>query len=161
MRLPVIKDGVVINVVEMDADTLCVDKATHQQMLADEDDGHRAALALWGADISERHAAIQQAKRNLFMASGFASAVKNQVREGKISGDGALTSVLTADAEVEAWQAKIADMKAQPLPERPILVRGRRWICPEGCILGPEGGQKGDIWTGEAYVRPAHEEDAA
>jgi hypothetical protein len=28
------------------------------------------------------------------------------------------------------------------------------WAPPEGCTLGPEGGNMGDVWDGQSYTRP-------
>lgn len=34
-----------------------------------------------------------------------------------------------------------------------VLADGASWLPPEGFIIGPDGGNVGDVWTGSSYLR--------
>lgn len=40
-----------------------------------------------------------------------------------------------------------------------VIIIGEGWNAPDGFTLGPDGGQIGDTWDGEKYVRPVVVED--
>jgi hypothetical protein len=155
MRLPIIKDGIVVNVIEIDEATAIVDKATHANLCASEEADYAQRYAEWQTQVAAVETAIAEARTQHFMASGIAVAVKTEAKGVDVeSAPAMLDKLLVAEAEVEAWAAKIADMQAQPLPEKPKLIRTARWMYPEGHIVGPEGGEIGDSWNGNAYIKP-------
>ena len=95
---PIIKDGVVVNVIELDEETDLVTAEQHQQMQSVEDDDYAQ--------------------------------------------------------QVEAWEEIEGER-----PERPKLTRAKRWIVPDGHEVGPEGGNIGEAWDGQAFTKsPAVEE---
>lgn len=154
MQLPLIKDGLVVNVVELDPGTVCVDKGTHKRMGLEENTAYAGRAREWRAELDARQAAIADAEQQLLAAATAAAVVKNAAR--KASGDAAATldRVLVAEAEVDAWVAKVAQMRMAAGPEKPAMVRAARWICPEGFYVGPAGGNIGDTWDGRAYTPP-------
>lgn len=160
MQLPLIRDGIVVNVIEIDEDTISASKGDHKRLSAEENAEYEARASEWRAAINAHAEAIKAAEMQLFPARGAANAVKSDVRKSQGDAQKALNRVLVADAEVEAWEAKVADMRVQPLPSKPQMVRGKRWICPDDAFLGPAGGAIGDLWDGKAYSKPTAAEKA-
>ena len=94
---PIIKDGVVVNVIELDEETEVVTAEQHQQMQSVEDDNYAQA--------------------------------------------------------VEAWEEIIKVDNEGERPERPKLTRAKRWVVPDGHEVGPEGGNIGEAWDGQAFAK--------
>lgn len=155
MQRPILKDGIVVNVVEIDEGTAIVTKAEHRQMSEAEEAEYANRLLIWQGAVKAAKTEISEVEVQLFMVTGMAAAAKADARNANGGAAAHLDRILVAEAEVEAWQAKLVDAKAMPLPERPRLERALRWIYPEGCLIGPEGGQIGDSWNGIKYTRPA------
>lgn len=156
MRVPLIKDGVVINVTEMAEGCAAVTKAEHRAQMAREDAEYEEQAAIWRGKLAERQAALAEAKTQHFMAVGVAQALRGDAKKG-LKGDAAeraLNTIVAAEDEVKAYADNIAEIEGQPLPERPRMKRAHRWIIPEGCEVGPEGGEIGDRWDGTVYSRP-------
>jgi len=106
---PIIKDGVVVNVIELDEETAVVTAEQHQQMQSVEDDNYAQAVEAWEEII-------------------------------KVNNGGALGRVPT---QVDGGER----------PERPKLTRAKRWVVPDGHEVGPEGGNIGETWDGQAFTK--------
>lgn len=154
MHLPLLKDGIVVNVVELSEGTRLVSKSEHREISKADEASYEASANGWRTKKAERAEEIKQAETSLFMAKGMATSVKAEAKSGGGDAQKALNRVLLADAEVDAWTAKIADMKARPGPDRPKLVRTKCWIVPEGHVVGDPGGNIGDVWDGSQYIAP-------
>ncbi len=156
MQRPLLKDGVVINVIEIDENTLVVCKAEHKQLQAEEDAAYTAQLEEWRAVIKARQGELGAASERLGMAKMTLSAMKVKVAEEK--GDAraalALKQILSMEADVEQNEQAVMALHARPIPAKPKLVRSTRWIRPDDCEIGPAGGNIGDRWDGKQYVRP-------
>jgi hypothetical protein len=156
MRVPVIKDGVVVNVIEMAPDTTAVTKAEHKDAMARERVEYEARAADWRKGVEAGRSVVKLAKQDLFMARGLERAARSGVAKSDLTGDAgahAARQLLTLGNEAAAHQDNVERLEAAPLPPRPRLERARRWIVPEGCIVGPPGGEIGDTWDGVAYTK--------
>lgn len=161
MQLPLIKDGLVVNVVELEPETACVDKAKHKEMSAAEDAEHGRRMDEWRAIANAHTLEIEKARQQLLLAHSAALAVKTAAKETKPGAEkAALDRILFAENEVEQWRAKVAELQGRPLPPRPKMERAKRWFYPDGHEVGPEGGNIGDLWDGKTYTRPAKEKAA-
>lgn len=153
---PVLKDGKVVNVIEIDGETQVVTKDRHKEMIAAEDADYAQRLGAWRALVQQRHNTIQAATDELSLARATVSALK--VTAGNEKDDRkaalALRQILSAEAGIAAIEQGIKVLRAEPLPEKPALVRPKRWFHPEGLEVGPAGGNIGDLWDGEKYTRP-------
>jgi hypothetical protein len=154
MQLPLIKDGLVVNVVEIEEGTLCCSKAEHKHLGAAEVADYEARAAAWRAEIAAHHEAIRQAELQHFMACGVAAAAKDKARQGDGNSAQLLKHVLTTDEEAAAYAANLTALRATSLPDRPAMHRARRWIMPDDHIIGPPGGNIGDTWDGKSYIAP-------
>jgi len=144
MQFPLIKDGIVVNVVEIDDATMCVSKAEHREMAAKEAADYTNRFNAWRREIVKRRDAISTAHTSHFMATGAAGVILAEARANAGDAAAMLDRVLVANAEVEAWAAKVADMKAQALLEKPRMIRAARWIYPDDHVVGPAGGNIGE-----------------
>ena len=154
-HIPLLKDGVVINVIELDDDCACVTKAVHKEMSASEEADYRKRLNAWRQRGQAHHEEIAAAKRKAFMALGIANALKVQTRgesRGNGNTDPFLRPILVADKDAEAWRNKVAELQAKPLPPKPKMIRTKRWFHPDDVIVGPSGGNIGDRWDGKRYI---------
>ncbi len=156
MQRPLIKDGKVINVIEIDDETESVTKAEHKEMLAAENADYAERMAAWRTAISAHQQTLAEARSRSFVAMGIANAMRIQaatatgrektVLENRIDG---------ADEQARAATAEVAALETAQLPKKPSLVRTKRWMCPPGVELGPAGGNIGDTWNGKTYTREA------
>lgn len=151
MQIPLIKDGRVVNVVEIGQSTLCVTKAEHRQLEAQENAKLEKDLSVWQAEIDAHSKAIEEVKLQYFMALGIAKKLKESAKDIKSDKSKLLDRILLADSEVEAWADKIADMKSRKLPKMPQAIKAKRWIYPDGFEVGPVGGNIGDFYENGKY----------
>lgn len=96
---------------------------------------------------------------------GTAVVTKGQHREAVAAEDAAY------QASLAAWRNKVAGMREvfqqtmrkagiaavlaeHALPAKPRLVRAARYVYPDGCEVGPAGGNIGDLWDGRSYRKP-------
>lgn len=154
MQYPLIKDGVVVNVVEVSESTLCLSKAEYKAMAAKDEAAYAEAVKAWRSALLIRRLEITEAETGLFMARGAAEVIKEQASGKKGKARDALDRVLSADGEVNAWEEKLAAARRAEFPAKPRLDRAPAWIVPEGHELGPVGGNIGDLWDGKAYSAP-------
>ncbi len=157
MQKPLIKDGIVVNIIEIGEHTLCVSKAEHKELEAQEMARYAADLVAWRNECQMHAKSIEEAKAGRFMAIGIVKAAKDAAKDSRIDPKHTLDRILMLDSEVEAWEEKLSRLKALGLPPKPQIQRAKRWILPEGHEVGPEGGQIGDIWDGKTYVKPVLE----
>ena len=157
-HIPLIKDGVVVNVVELDDDCACVTKAVHKEMSASEEADYRKRLDAWRQRGQARHEEIAAAKRKAFTALAVANALKLQARVER-RGNGNADPFLRRIKEAEAWRGKVAELQATPLPPKPKMIRTKRWFHPDDVIVGPSGGNIGDRWDGKRYIMPEEQSD--
>lgn len=156
MQLPLIKDGVVVNVVEFEAGTVCCNKAELKEMQAVENANYEARAAEWRGVIQRQKDELIAAETQLEAAMAVAGHARRKAESMRDAGnsDQALKHVLTTGAEVDAWRENVAALRSRPLPTRPTLFRPVRWIVPEGHEIGAPGGNIGDTWDGKAYISP-------
>jgi hypothetical protein len=156
MQLPVLKDGIVVNVIEIGEDTQIVTKARCKELIAIEDAEYAERIAAWREAVGELRKAHEDAAGALGMARMTVAAVKERARKvtGEAGAQEALRQILALEGDVTAHERKLAEIAARPMPEKPRLVRGKRWFHSDGLEVGPAGGNIGDRWDGVAYVRP-------
>ena len=106
-HIPLIKDGVVVTVIELDDDCACVTKAVHEGMSASEEADYRKRLDTWRQRGQAHHEEVAAAKRKAFMALGVANALKVQAKvecRGNGNADPFQRRILVAEKEAEAWR---------------------------------------------------------
>lgn len=156
MQLPLIEDGIVVNVIEIDDDTMIMTKDRHKELQAQEDAGYADRLAAWRKRSRACHGELNATMKRLGMANMTLSAVKIRAADEKQDAKAALLlrQILSMEADIEQHQRAVEIAQATPLPPKPRLVRAKRWFHPPECTVGPEGGNIGDRWDGKQYVRP-------
>lgn len=156
MRIPLLNEnGDVVNVIEMADGCQAVSKAVHHEMTTRELADYETRAKTWRVQLAERQTALDEAKQGHFMATGVEAALRAEATTG-LKGEAAeraLDAIVAAGNEVKAYSDNLAELESKPLPERPRLERAHRWIIPEGLRIGPEGGEIGDRWDGESYIR--------
>jgi hypothetical protein len=156
MQRPILRDGVVVNVIELDDDTEIVTKARHKELCVAEDADYAAKLAAWRGQVTDIQKAFAEAVERLDMARATASALKvraEDLQDGPQAGQ-VLKQILAVEKQIASHEASAAAQQAKTVPARPRLVRGKRWFHPEGLEAGPAGGNIGDLWDGKTYTRP-------
>lgn len=163
VQRPVLKDGVVVNVVEISDDTMIVTKDEHKQLMAKEDADYEQAAAEWRETVKGREAQIRDAAERLGLARMTVSALKVKAAEedSDTKAAQALRRILAEEEAVTQLEAELARISAGPLPPKPKLIRGKRWFHRYGFDVGPAGGNIGDLWNGQEYVRPEKEKVAS
>jgi hypothetical protein len=158
---PLIKDGVVVNVIEIEDDTQCLRKADYKRLTAAEDADHEAQMAEWRATVAKRQADIAEARQSAFIAVGVVNALKVQQaaeaekpRWKRLIPSHFESRITSAANQVRAAREKIAELEAQEMHPKPKLVRPKRWFHPDGLVVGPAGGNIGDRWDGKSFTRP-------
>jgi hypothetical protein len=158
---PLIKDGVVVNVIEIEDDTLPCTKARHKELAAIEQASYEAKFNAWRKVVMDHRQAILQARQAAFLAHGVLNALKVQAEAEKAKPKwkrllpSAYTSRISdAERQVADANRQIAELEALRLPEKPKPVRSKRWIHPDGHEVGARGGNIGDRWDGKKYTRP-------
>jgi hypothetical protein len=165
MQRPILKDRIVVNVIEIGEDTEIVTKSRHKELMAIEEADYARRAAAWRASVGERQLEVRQAAEKLTMAKMTLAAVKAQAGKAGVDATQLLKQILALDDEIAGHEKAVAELQAKPIQEKPRLDRGKRWFHPEGLEVGPAGGNIGDIWDGKAYTRPEkasreHEEAA-
>lgn len=160
MQRPILKDGVVVNVVELKPGTYCCAKAELRELMAEEDAAYAAQLAAWRETVKGMQRDMNTALANLDNARQVAGATQQRVMKARQSGkaksaDALLNSVLEAGEQVTAHEQRVAELAQRVPPEKPTFARPHRWVVPEGCEVGEPGGNIGDTWDGQRYVPPA------
>jgi hypothetical protein len=157
MQRPILKDGVVVNVVELDDDTMVTTKARHKELTAAEDAEYQAKIDEWRIAHGAHQAKITAAAEALAMARMTLGTVKAKADKEKneTKAAAALRQILTMEKDISAKEEDLAKIQGEPSPPKPVHKRGKRWFHPDGVEVGPAGGNIGDIWDGEKYVRPA------
>lgn len=162
-QIPIIKGGIVVNVVELEDGTTPVLKAIHRARLAEEDADYQRRFTEWRKTVTDRQTQIADAKQKAFMASGIGNALRSKLAE-----DAALpprkrpvanmdAPIAAADADVKLWLSQVDSLMSAPLLPKPAPKRGKRWVYPDDCIVGPPGGNVGDTWNGKKYSTPPKE----
>lgn len=159
MQRPLIKDGLVVNVVEFEPGTICCSKPELKAMQAAEEAEYDKRAAAWREEAGKLAEEIREAETQLSAARKASNQAQELASAGKGKADQLLKRVLETGGEVRAWEENLAALRARSLPARPTLVRPRRWIVPEGHSVGPAGGNIGDRWDGQAYIAPASKTD--
>lgn len=156
MQRPLIENGKVVNVAEIESDTLVVSKVKHYEMLAKEDADYAARFEEWRELANKRGLEIgssaDEVALRIVMREGLKTVAQTEADDTKVAN---LFRQLTAlEVDIAAREAALLDLRAQTLPERPKLVRRKRWFPINGYTVGPEGGNIGDLWDGKVYTRP-------
>ena len=154
MQIPLIKGGVVVNIVEIHEDTLQVTKLEYNEIAAREKEEHEVKMMQWRKSVEAQRDNISAAEASLALARKDAEAVRRAAHKRNGDDSGHLDRVLISEGEVDAWREKVEGMRAQPIPPKPEFRRTKAWIVPDGHIVGPLGGNIDDIWDGEKYVSP-------
>lgn len=156
MQRPILKDGAVVNVIEIDENTKIVTKEEHKALAAAEDAEHEQRLGEWRAVIAERRREVNVASEALGMLKAMLKATKVNAEKAATDAEAArlLQQILALEKEVSEGEKAIAAMLTVPLPAKPKLVRAKRWFHPDGLEAGPAGGNIGDLWGGATYTRP-------
>lgn len=159
---PILRDGKVVNVIEIDDATQIVTKALHKEMMAAEDADYAQRLESWRAQMKQRHNSVQATIEELTLARATVNALKMTASNEKDDRKAALAlrQILSAEAGIAAMEQNVNALRAAPTPEKPTLARPRRWFHPEGLEVGPAGGNIGDLWDGQTYTRPVKEQPA-
>lgn len=156
MKLPILKDGIVVNVIAIDDDTQVVTKAQHKELCAKEDAEHETAMATWRKLMSERKAALDAIVTDITMGQMMLAAVKERAsteqNDGKVAA--LMREALKLETNIQGHQERLVAADRAELPTKPHLVRGMRWFHHEGLEAGPVGGEIGDVWDGKSYTRP-------
>jgi hypothetical protein len=158
---PLIKNGVVVNVIEIADDTLPCTKARHMELSAVERANYAAKLAEWQRQVTARRAAIVEARQKAFMAQGVVNALRvasqaetKKPKWRRLAAGSFDNRISTAESEARAALEKLAEAEAAPIPMKPKHERRKRWIHPDGHEVGAKGGNIGDRWDGKKYIRP-------
>ncbi len=165
MQKPIIKGGVVVNVIEIDEDTEIVTKEALKLRQAEEAAEYSVANAEWQGVLKKRMAYIKEARDQAFMMQGVVNALRIQVEvekrtKGKVLSQGKLDEAIS-EAEITVSIAN--NLMAEPIPDKPAMKRSKMWFMPshmEGCIVGPPGGNIGDLWDGTSYSKPPKQPQA-
>jgi hypothetical protein len=162
MQRPILKDGVVVNVIEIGADTEIVSKKRHKQLTAEEDARYAIAAAEWRETAKAHEDEIRLAAEKLGLARMTVSALKVKAADENVDAKAALAlkQILAEEEAVSKLEADLSAVSTRPLAPKPKLIRAKRWFHPEGLEVGPAGGNIGDIWNGQEYVRPAKDKAA-
>lgn len=162
-QLPILKDGVVVNVIEIDNETEIVTKDEHKRRAAEEMAAYETSLAEWREVIRGRQNEAHEALTKLQMAKMTLEAKKTTAAEEKTDAGAALAlrQILSMEEEVKRHEKAVLDIEARPLPVKPKLVRRKRWFHPQGLEVGPAGGNIGDLWDGKTYSRPLKVEESS
>lgn len=157
MQRPILKNGVVVNVIEIDEDTAIVTKAQHKRLQAGEEEAYATELKAWREAMTARQGEMSAAMEGLGLANMTLSAVKAKAASEKVDARAALalTQILSMEAEIEQMHQGIAELKSTPAPLKPRLIRAKRWFYDDDCEVGPAGGNIGHVWNGKGYERPA------
>jgi hypothetical protein len=153
MQFPVLRDGVVVNVVEMSPDCIAGTKADVKHAMRAEDAEYQTQVAAWQEAVQAHRAEFDAANSVAERAAQAADFAKRKAAEGKGNAQQLLDHVLATDRTLQEHIANVQAIGARPLPSRPLMVRATRWMIPEGCVLGEPGGNIGETWDGKRYVR--------
>lgn len=156
MQRTVIQNGVVVNVVEIGPETAVVSKARGKELAAEEERVYAGRLEEWRGVAAERKRQEEAAVAEIHARVAAREAIKVRADKEKdgIKAAGLLREMLALEKDIATKGAALIALRAREMPEKPRLVRASRWAHPEGCEVGPEGGNIGDLWDGVAYVRP-------
>lgn len=157
MQRPILKDGIVVNVVEIDEDAAIMTKGQHKKLHSDEDAAYTVQLRAWREAVKARQGQVSAAMERLGLANMTLSAVKAKAAGEKLDAKAALllSQILSMEAEIGAMHQSIAIIQSTPPPLKPKLIRAKRWFHDDDCEVGPAGGNIGDTWNGKGYERPA------
>lgn len=159
---PLLKDGIVINVIEIEDDTEVVSKDRCKQIRAEENARYERAAAEWRDSVKEKEAEVREVGERLSLARMTVSAMKTKASQEKTDTLAAMAfrSAMAEEENAAKIEAEFAGLCKQTLPPKPKLARAKLWFYPEGCEIGPVGGNIGDLWNGQEYVRPTKEKAA-
>jgi hypothetical protein len=159
---PVLKDGIVVNVIEIEDDTEVVSKDRCKQIRAEEDARYERAAAEWRGSVKEKEKEIREAGERLGLAKMTVSAMKVRAAQEKNDTLAAMAfrSAMAEEENAAKIEAEFAALRTQTLPPKPKLTRAKLWFHPEGLEIGPAGGNIGDMWNGQEYSRPTKEKAA-
>lgn len=153
---PILKNGVVINVIEIDDDTQIVTKAQHKQMLAEEAVDYEVRLATWREAIRDVQQQAADVIDQLAMARMTLSAMKTQAAGEKNDAKAAqaLRQILAAEEDVKQREKAVSQAQAVAIPPKPRPASSKRYFHSDDVEVGPAGGNIGDLWDGKTYTRP-------
>lgn len=160
---PIIKNGKVVNVIEIDDDVQIVTKAEHKAALEVENAAHAADVSAWRAEITKMRDEVSEAHQKAALAMGAAEALKDQARKDKNAGKPPrlFDQILDLEAEAKAHAEEAGRLALRPKPPEPTRAHVRRWFHPLGLEVGPPGGSIGDTWDGRQYAPPPVEREAS
>lgn len=155
MQKTILKDNIVKNVIELDEDTIIVDKATHKKISIQEESEYQIQLETWNAIIEKRKSDIYIVSKDIGMANMTLAALKMHANTEEDDSKAALAlrQILSLEVDISERERTLDAIKSGPFPAKPILIRGKRWFHPDGFEVGPDGGNIGDVWDGEKYNR--------
>lgn len=154
---PIIKDGIVINVIEIDETTQVVTKAQYKEAQVADEANYNRQLEIWRAEMRQRRANVEAALTELGMARATVAALK--VTAGNETDDARaaliLRQILVAERDIAAIEKNAKMLQTSPISPKPTTMRGKYWFHPDDMEIGPDGGNIGDVWNGEKYVQSA------
>lgn len=153
---PLLKDNIVINVIEIDDDTLIMTKAEHKELMAQEDAEYEAKAAEWRATIGSVRASIDAEVDKLTNARATLSAYKitAEAEPSPAKAGAMLKQILAMERGIIEQEKVVAEVGKTKVPEKPRLIRAKRWFRPDDVVVGEPGGNIGDVWDGKQYTRP-------
>jgi hypothetical protein len=153
---PLIKDGVVANVIEIDDDCEIMTKAECRKREAAEQADYEERAKAWRDQAAAMRAEVAAAQEAASMARATVEAVKGQAANEKNDRKAAqlLRQILALEDEAKAHAAAVDGLRARPMPPKPRLERPKRWFHPDGHTVGPPGGNIGDSFDGSKYIAP-------
>lgn len=159
---PIIKDGLVVNVVEIDDDCAIMTKAECRRQEAAELADYAARVAAWRERVALMRAEVDAAREKAGIAMATMSALKARAASEKSDAKVAalFRQASGMEQEVNTLVADVRSLQERPAPAKPRLVRGKRWFYPDGVEVGPPGGNIGDLWDGKSYTRPEKDKAA-
>jgi hypothetical protein len=158
VQRPLLKNGVVVNIIEIEDDTCICTKEEHKARTLEENSAYANRLAGWKGHMAKLKNQFDAAKGKLITARMTLAALearRSDATDPKVATT-FTTQINQAKDEVAAAQSALDQIQRAPLPQKPLMFRAKRWFHHEdGIQVGPAGGHIGDTWDGKKYIAPA------